>query len=147
MIFPKQKKDMYPPHLVAPMREDLTSVGFQELTTAAAVDAAMTKTEGTALVVVNSVCGCAAGAARPGVKAALSLTGTKPDHLYTVFAGADLNATEKMREYLLPYPPSSPAIGIFKDGDLVHFIERHHIEGRSAQMIAQHLEMALEEFC
>ena len=138
---------MYPPHLVAPMREDLTSVGFQELNTAADVDAAMANAEGTALVVVNSVCGCAAGAARPGVKAALSLAGVKPDHLYTVFAGADLDATEKMREYLLPYPPSSPAIGIFKDGDLVHFIERHHIEGRSAQMIAQHLEMALEEFC
>lgn len=137
---------MYPPHLVAPMREDLTSVGFQELTTAADVDAAMAA-EGTTLVVVNSVCGCAAGAARPGVKMALATTDVKPDNLVTVFAGADLDATEKMREYLLPYPPSSPAIGIFKDGDLVHFIERHHIEGRSAQMIAQHLEMALEEFC
>ncbi|RYF77224.1 MAG: BrxA/BrxB family bacilliredoxin [Cytophagaceae bacterium] len=137
---------MYPPHLVAPMREDLTSVGFQELTTAADVDAAMAA-EGTTLVVVNSVCGCAAGAARPGVKMALSTTDVKPDNLVTVFAGADLDATAKMREYLLPYPPSSPAIGIFKDGDLVHFIERHHIEGRSAQMIAQHLEMALEEFC
>ncbi|MBO0952625.1 BrxA/BrxB family bacilliredoxin [Fibrella forsythiae] len=137
---------MYPPHLVAPMREDLTSVGFQELTTAADVDAAMAA-EGTTLVVVNSVCGCAAGAARPGVKMALATTDVKPDNLVTVFAGADLDATAKMREYLLPYPPSSPAIGIFKDGDLVHFIERHHIEGRSAQMIAQHLEMALEEFC
>ncbi len=137
---------MYPPHLVAPMREDLTSVGFQELTTAADVDTAMAA-EGTTLVVVNSVCGCAAGAARPGVKMALSKTDVKPDNLVTVFAGADLDATAKMREYLLPYPPSSPAIGIFKDGDLVHFIERHHIEGRSAQMIAQHLEMALEEFC
>ncbi len=128
------------------MREDLTSVGFQELTTAADVDAAMAA-EGTTLVVVNSVCGCAAGAARPGVKMALATTDVKPDNLVTVFAGADLDATAKMREYLLPYPPSSPAIGIFKDGDLVHFIERHHIEGRSAQMIAQHLEMALEEFC
>lgn len=137
---------MYPPHLVAPMREDLTSVGFQELTTPADVDAAMAA-EGTTLVVVNSVCGCAAGAARPGVKMALATTDVKPDNLVTVFAGADLDATAKMREYLLPYPPSSPAIGIFKDGDLVHFIERHHIEGRSAQMIAQHLEMALEEFC
>ncbi|MEZ0486406.1 BrxA/BrxB family bacilliredoxin [Fibrella aquatica] len=137
---------MYPPHLVAPMREDLTSVGFQELTTAADVDAAMAA-EGTTLVVVNSVCGCAAGAARPGVKMALAKADLKPDNMVTVFAGADLDATAKMREYLLPYPPSSPAIGIFKDGDLVHFIERHHIEGRSAQMIAQHLEMALEEFC
>lgn len=138
---------MYPPHLVAPMREDLTSVGFQELTTAEDVVNTMENAQGTTLVVVNSVCGCAAGAARPGVKAALALSPVKPDQLVTVFAGADLDATEKMREYLLPYPPSSPAIGIFKDGDLVHFIERHHIEGRSAQMIAQHLEMALEEFC
>lgn len=129
------------------MREDLTSVGFQELTSAADVDTAMANAQGTTLVVINSVCGCAAGAARPGVKMALSATDVKPDQLVTVFAGADLDATARMREYLLPYPPSSPAIGIFKDGDLVHFIERHHIEGRSAQMIAQHLEMALEEFC
>src|ERR1041384_896570 len=99
------------------------------------------------LVVVNSVCGCAAGAARPGVKTALTQSGIKPDKLVTVFAGVDYDATARMREYLLPYPPSSPAIGIFKDGELVHFIERHHIEGRSAQMIAQHLEMAFEEFC
>lgn len=138
---------MYPPHLLIPMREDLTSVGFQELTTADDVVTTMENAQGTTLVVVNSVCGCAAGAARPGVKAALALSPVKPDQLVTVFAGADLDATEKMREYFLPYPPSSPAIGIFKDGDLVHFIERHHIEGRSAQMIAQHLEMALEEFC
>jgi len=129
------------------MREDLTSVGFQELTTAADVDAALTNQQGTMLVVVNSVCGCAAGAARPGVKAALAASTVKPDQLVTVFAGGDVDATARMREYLLPYPPSSPAIGIFKDGELVHFIERHHIEGRSAQMIAQHLEMALEEFC
>ncbi|GAB3561489.1 BrxA/BrxB family bacilliredoxin [Spirosoma luteolum] len=138
---------MYPPHLLVPMREDLTSVGFQELTSAADVDAAMTDQKGTTLVVVNSVCGCAAGAARPGVKAALAASTVKPDQLVTVFAGGDVEATARMREYLLPYPPSSPAIAIFKDGDLVHFIERHHIEGRSAQMIAQHLEMALDEFC
>lgn len=138
---------MYPPHLVAPMREDLTGVGFQELTTAADVDTAMNNAQGTTLVVVNSVCGCAAGAARPGVKMALAATDVKPDQLVTVFAGADTDATARMRDYLLPYPPSSPSIGIFKDGELVHFIERHHIEGRSAQMIAQHLEMALEEFC
>ena len=138
---------MYPPHLLVPMREDLTSVGFQELTTADDVVNTMENAQGTTLVVVNSVCGCAAGAARPGVKAALAHSPVKPDQLVTVFAGADLDATEKMREYLLPYPPSSPAIGIFKDGDLVHFIELHHIEGRSAQMIAQHLEMALEEYC
>ncbi len=129
------------------MREDLTSVGFQELTTADDVVNTMENADGTTLVVINSVCGCAAGAARPGVKAAVAASPVKPDHMVTVFAGADLDATAKMREYLLPYPPSSPAIGIFKDGDLVHFIERHHIEGRSAQMIAQHLEMALEEFC
>jgi putative YphP/YqiW family bacilliredoxin len=129
------------------MREDLTSVGFEELTTADDVVNTMDNAEGTMLVVVNSVCGCAAGAARPGVKAAVSLSAAKPDKMVTVFAGADLDATAKMREYLLPYPPSSPAIGIFKDGELVHFIERHHIEGRSAQMIAQHLEMALDEFC
>ncbi|AQG77898.1 BrxA/BrxB family bacilliredoxin [Spirosoma montaniterrae] len=137
---------MYPPHLLVPFREDLTSVGFTELTTPADVDAAMADQKGVALVVVNSVCGCAAGAARPGVKAALAASAVKPDQLYTVFAGGDIDATARMREYLLPYPPSSPAIGIFKDGELVHFIERHHIEGRSAQMIAQHLEMALEEF-
>lgn len=138
---------MYPPHLLVPMREDLTSVGFQELTTAQEVDNAMTNAEGTMLVMVNSVCGCAAGAARPGVKAALAASSIKPDKLATVFAGGDQEATARMREYFLPYPPSSPAIGIFKDGDLVHFIERHHIEGRSAQMIAQHLELAFQEFC
>jgi putative YphP/YqiW family bacilliredoxin len=138
---------MYPPHLVAPMKDDLISVGFEDLSTAEKVDEAMDNAEGTMLVVVNSVCGCAAGAARPGVKAALNLSGIKPDKLVTVFAGVDFEAPARMREYLLPYPPSSPAIGIFKDGELVHFIERHHIEGRSAQMIAQHLEMAFEEFC
>jgi putative YphP/YqiW family bacilliredoxin len=129
------------------MKDDLLSVGFEDLSTAEKVDEAMENAEGTMLVVVNSVCGCAAGAARPGVKAALNLSGIKPDKLVTVFAGVDFEATARMREYLLPYPPSSPAIGIFKDGELVHFIERHHIEGRSAQMIAQHLEMAFEEFC
>ena len=129
------------------MKDDLISVGFEDLSTAEKVDEAMDNAEGTMLVVVNSVCGCAAGAARPGVKTALNLSGIKPDKLVTVFAGVDFEATARMREYLLPYPPSSPAIGIFKDGELVHFIERHHIEGRSAQMIAQHLEMAFEEFC
>jgi putative YphP/YqiW family bacilliredoxin len=138
---------MYPPHLLIPMRQDLTSVGFDELTTPEAVDAAVANTDGTMLVVVNSVCGCAAGAARPGIKTALARSEVKPDRLVTVFAGGDMEATDRMREHLLPYPPSSPAIAIFKDGDLVHFIERHHIEGRSAEMIAQHLEMAFEEFC
>ncbi len=138
---------MYPPHLLIPMRQDLTSAGFQELTTPAEVDAAMAQTEGTMLIMVNSVCGCAAGAARPGVKAALAASDVKPDRLVTVFAGGDLEATARMREHLLPYPPSSPSIALVKDGELVHFIERHHIEGRSAQMIAQHLVMAFEEFC
>lgn len=138
---------MYPPHLLIPMRQELTSVGFDELTTAEEVDQAIDTNEGVMLVMVNSVCGCAAGAARPGVKAALQRSEVKPDRLVTVFAGGDIEATARMREHLLPYPPSSPAIGIFKNGELVHFIERHHIEGRSAEMIAQHLEMAFEEFC
>lgn len=138
---------MYPPQLVAPMKADLTNVGFQELLSAEDVDNYMQNAKGTTLVMINSVCGCAAGAARPGVKAALQRSDVKPDNLVTVFAGVDREATEKMREYTLPYPPSSPAIAIFKDDELVHFIERHHIEGRSAEMIAQHLQMAFEEFC
>ena len=138
---------MYHPQLVAPMKAELTNSGFQDLATAEAVDQFMKNSKGTSLVVVNSVCGCAAGAARPGVTAAVSRSQIKPDNLATVFAGADLEATAKMREYTLPYPPSSPAVALFKDGELVHFVERHHIEGRSAEMIAQHLEMAFEEFC
>lgn len=138
---------MYPPQLVAPMKAELLNAGFEDLASAEQVVNTMENAEGTMLVVVNSVCGCAAGAARPGVLAALNRSEVKPDKLVTVFAGVDQAATAKMREYLLPYPPSSPSIGIFKDGELVHFIERHHIEGRSAQMIAQHLEMAFEEFC
>ena len=138
---------MYPPHLVAPMKADLVNAGFQELTTAEDVVQTMENIQGTMLVVVNSVCGCAAGAARPGAKAAVAASEIKPDKLVTVFAGVDQEATAKMREYLLPYPPSSPSMALFKDGELVHFIERHHIEGRSAQMIAQHLVMAFEEFC
>lgn len=137
---------MYPPELVAPMKEDLTTVGFTELHTADQVDEVLSKKEGTTLVVVNSVCGCAAGAARPGVK--LSLEGEKkPEKLTTVFAGVDQEATERARQYFLPYPPSSPAIGLFKDGRLVHFVERHHIEGRPAEMIAENLKMAYEEYC
>lgn len=137
---------MYPPELVAPMKEDLTSEGFQELHTANDVDAVLNEKEGSVLVVVNSVCGCAAGAARPGVK--LSLQGEKrPDKLTTVFAGVDADATERARQYFLPYPPSSPAVALFKDGKLVHFVERHHIEGRPAEMIAENLKMAYEEYC
>ena len=138
---------MYPPQLVAPMKAELTNVGFQDLTTAAEVDNFMQHMKGTALVVINSVCGCAAGAARPGVRASLERSEVKPDQLATVFAGFDLEAVSKMREYTLPYPPSSPAVALFKDGELIHFVERHHIEGRSAEMIAQHLQMAYEEFC
>ena len=139
---------MYPPHLVDPMKADLTDAGFQELLTAAAVDKFMADAaSGTTLAVVNSVCGCAAGACRPGVKAALANSPIKPDNLVTVFAGVDGEATNQMRQYFAPYPPSSPAIGVFKDGELVHFIERHHIEGRSAAMISEHLQMVFEEFC
>ena len=136
---------MYPAELVKPMRQDLAIAGFEELYTADAVKSALGK-EGTTLVVVNSVCGCAAANARPGV--ALSLDGEKkPQRMVTVFAGVDREATEKAREYMLPYPPSSPSIGLFKDGKLVHFLERHHIEGRPAEMIAANLKMAYERFC
>jgi putative YphP/YqiW family bacilliredoxin len=138
---------MYPEPLVAPMRQDLTVAGFEELKTPEQVVNTLENQQGTLLVVVNSVCGCAAGAARPGVKLALEKSQVKPDKIATVFAGVDTDATAKAREYFLPYPPSSPAIALFKDGELVHFIERHHIEGRNAQMIADHLAMAFEEFC
>ncbi len=136
---------MYPPDLVAPMKADLTEVGFQELQDPALVDAAL-QGEGTALLVVNSVCGCAAGNARPAVKAAIQ-HGTKPDRLLTVFAGVDREATQMARQHLQPYPPSSPSIALFKDGKLVHFIERHHIEGRPAQMIADNLKAAFDAYC
>ena len=138
---------MYPPQLVAPMKAELVNAGFQDLTSAEEVDNFMQNMKGTALVVINSVCGCAAGAARPGVRASLQRSEVKPDQLATVFAGFDSEAVAKMREYTLPYPPSSPAVALFKDGELIHFVERHHIEGRSAEMIAQHLQMAYEEFC
>ncbi|MBX2981348.1 MAG: BrxA/BrxB family bacilliredoxin [Flavobacteriales bacterium] len=136
---------MYPEELTAPMVADLTSIGFKELKTPAQVDAAF-KQSGTVLCVVNSVCGCAAGAARPGVKA--SLSGNKhPDHLTTVFAGVDNDAVMQARNHFLPYPSSSPSIALLKDGKLVHFVERHHIEGRTAEMIAEHLKTVYEEFC
>lgn len=137
---------MYPPELVKPMKDDLTNVGFTQLNTAEEVDNTIKNTEGTLLVVVNSVCGCAAGNMRPGVK--LSLQGDiKPSGLATVFAGVDTDATNQARKYFLPYPPSSPSIALFKDGKLVHFLERHHIEGGSAQMIAENLTEAYAEFC
>jgi len=138
---------MYPEQLVAPMREDLTNAGFKELKTSAEVDSYLAEQKGTALLVINSVCGCAAGAARPGVKWALQNSDKKPDSLATVFAGVDKDAVTKAREYTLPYPPSSPSIALFKDGELVHFVERHHIEGRNAQMIGQHLVEVFEEYC
>lgn len=138
---------MYPEPLVAPMRQDLTVAGFEELKTPQEVDQVLQDNKGTTLLVINSVCGCAAGAARPGVKLALQRSSKKPNKLVTVFAGVDKEAVQKAREYTLPYPPSSPSIAIFKDGELVHFVERHHIEGRNAEMIAQHLEMAFSEFC
>ncbi len=138
---------MYPEQLVAPMRTDLTSAGFVELKSAEEVDQQLQNQQGTTLLVINSVCGCAAGAARPGVKWALENTNKKPDTLATVFAGVDKDAVEKAREYTLPYPPSSPSIALFKDGELVHFVERHHIEGRNAQMIGQHLLEVFDEYC
>ena len=138
---------MYPEQLVAPMRTDLTSAGFKELKTPEQVESELHDRKGTTLLVINSVCGCAAGAARPGVKWALQNSSKKPDSLATVFAGVDKEAVAKAREYTLPYPPSSPSIALFKDGELVHFVERHHIEGRNAQMIGQHLVEVFEEYC
>jgi len=138
---------MYPEQLVAPMRLDLTEVGFTELKTAAEVDEYLKNQKGTALLVINSVCGCAAGAARPGIKWALQNSAKRPDALATVFAGVDKEAVAKAREYTLPYPPSSPSIALFKDGELVHFVERHHIEGRNAKMIGEHLLEVFAEYC
>jgi putative YphP/YqiW family bacilliredoxin len=129
------------------MRAELTTAGFEELKTADQVDQRFSEKNGTMLVVVNSVCGCAAGAARPGVKLALERASQKPLKLTTVFAGNDAEATAQARKYFAPYPPSSPAMALFKDGKLVHFIERHHIEGRSPQMIADNLLMAFEQYC
>ena len=136
---------MYPPELVAPMKQDLTDVGFVQLMNTEEVANAI-KSEGTTLVVVNSVCGCAAGNARPGVKQAIQ-NSKKPDVLSTVFAGVDVEATNAAREHMLPFPPSSPSIALFKSGTLVHMLERHHIEGASAQMISANLIEAFNEFC
>ena len=136
---------MYPPELVAPMKEELTSAGFEDLTTTEQVDKAITS-EGTALVIINSVCGCAAANARPAAKIAIT-NDKKPNRITTVFAGVDGDAVAQARKYMLPYPPSSPSMGLFKDGKLVHFIERHHIEGRPAEMIAENLKDAYNENC
>lgn len=137
---------MYPVELTTPMAQDLTNFGFEGLTSADQVTETLSKSEGTTLLVVNSVCGCAAANARPGAKLALT-NEKKPSNTVTVFAGVDHEATAKAREFLLPYPPSSPAIALFKDGQLVHFLERHHIEGRSAEIIAQNLAMAFDRYC
>jgi putative YphP/YqiW family bacilliredoxin len=137
---------MYPAEIVVPMKEELTENGFQEMVTSEEVENQMQK-EGTTLVVINSVCGCSAGTARPGVLMSLQGAGKKPDFLTTSFAGFDVDAVKKVREHLMPFPPSSPAIALFKNGQLVHFIERHNIEGRSAQMIADNLATAYESYC
>ena len=137
---------MYPPELVQPMKDDLTNVGFRQLNTPEEVDQTIQAGSGTLLVVVNSVCGCAAGNMRPGVKLSLQ-NDKKPTELATVFAGVDSEATAQARKYFLPYPPSSPSIALFKDGKLVHFLERHHIEGATADMISENLKAAYDEYC
>jgi putative YphP/YqiW family bacilliredoxin len=136
---------MYPPELVKPMREDLTNIGFTELFSSDDVNSALSK-EGTTLVVVNSVCGCAAANARPAAGMSLQ-NNKKPNHLVTVFAGVDRDAVDTARAHMVPFPPSSPAIALFKDGELVHMLERHHIEGRPAEMIADNLKDAYNEVC
>lgn len=137
---------MYPAELVSPMKEQMTSKGFQELVNAAAVEEAMKK-EGTTLLFINSVCGCSAGTARPGVLDSIQGEGKKPDFLTTSFAGFDVEGVSAARKHLLPYPPSSPAIALLKNGELVHMIERHMIEGRSAEMISANLKSAYEMYC
>ena len=136
---------MYPEEIVKPMKEELTTIGFEDLLSAQDVESALSKS-GTTLVMVNSVCGCAAANARPGVR--FSLTNEKtPDHLVTVFAGVDRDATDTARSKMIPFPPSSPSLALFKDGELVHMVERHHIEGRPAEMISENLKEAYDEFC
>lgn len=136
---------MYPEEMVKPMRAELTDAGFQDLYSAETVEQAISKT-GTTLVVVNSVCGCAARNARPGAKMSLD-NAKKPSNLVTVFAGVDKEAVDKAREHMFPFPPSSPCMALFKDGELVHMLERHHIEGRPAELIAENLKDAYNEFC
>ena len=137
---------MYPADIVIPMKEELTENGFSELTTTTAVSEQLGK-EGTTLVMINSVCGCSAGTARPGVLMAVAHAKKRPEYLTTSFAGFDVEAINSLRQRLLPYPPSSPAVALFKDGELVHMIERNQIEGRSAQMIAHNLIAAFDEYC
>ena len=137
---------MYPEEIVQPMKEELTENGFSELLNKNQVEEQL-KQKGTTLVMINSVCGCSAGTARPGVIMAVTNAPKKPDHITTSFAGFDVEAIQTLRQHLMPYPPSSPAIALFKDGQLVHFIERHQIEGRSAQMIANNLISAFDQYC
>ncbi len=137
---------MYPAEIVQPMKEELTENGFSELLSKQEVEEQL-KEKGTTLIMINSVCGCSAGSARPGVLMAVANAPKKPDHLTTSFAGFDIEAIQTLRQHLLPYPPSSPAIALFKDGELVHFIERHQIEGRPAQVIASNLINAFEQYC
>lgn len=137
---------MYPKELVMPMKEELTSVGFEDVTTAEEARNLIQNTDGTLLMVINSVCGCAAGMARPGIKMSLT-NANKPDKLATVFAGFDIEAVAEVRKLTFPYPPSSPSIALFKNGKLVHFIERHHIEGRNAMMISENLIGAYDRYC
>jgi putative YphP/YqiW family bacilliredoxin len=137
---------MYPAQIVVPMKEELTDNGFTELLTKEDVDNQLAK-EGTTLVMINSVCGCAAGLARPGVLMAVANAKSRPDYLTTTFAGFDVEAVKRVREHLLPYPPSSPSIALFKNGELVHFIERHQIEGRPAHIIANNLINAFDQYC
>ncbi|HLO71117.1 MAG TPA: BrxA/BrxB family bacilliredoxin [Flavipsychrobacter sp.] len=137
---------MYPTEIVAPMKAEVTNQGFKELLTPADADTAL-KQSGTALLFINSVCGCSAGTARPGVIMAVNNATKKPDQILTTFAGYDVDAVKQARNYLLPYPPSSPCIALLKDGQVVHMIERHMIEGRPAQMIAQNLLQAFEQYC
>jgi putative YphP/YqiW family bacilliredoxin len=137
---------MYPAELTTPMAKDLTDHGFDSLDTPEQVDQTLTEEDGTVLLVVNSVCGCAAANARPGAKLSLDHDNA-PDKLVTVFAGVDKEATDRAREHMVPYPPSSPSIALFKEGKLVHMLERHHIEGRSADIIAENLKMAYDHYC
>ncbi|MEO9003968.1 MAG: BrxA/BrxB family bacilliredoxin [Ginsengibacter sp.] len=137
---------MYPEEIVIPMKGELTESGFSDLVTEQQVEDAIQQS-GTTLFVINSVCGCSAGTARPGTLLAVETSAKKPDHLVTSFAGFDYEAVNKVREHLLPYPPSSPSIALFKDGKLVHFLERHNIEGASAQMISNNLAAAFEAYC
>lgn len=138
---------MYPEYMVAPIREDLTSAGFEQLMTPEEVENVLSQKEGTVLVAINSVCGCAASKARPALKMAVSSADKKPAKMITVFAGMEADAVSKAREYMLPYPPSSPSIALFKNGELVHMIERHHIEGNDLVRIVDNLKGAFEANC